>query len=468
MNGLQARRMRCVGALAAWLLLTADAGAQGGAEPTGPLRIDLAAALRLADERNVDVALFVERVAEANARLEQARVLAVPTLRLGGSYNRHHGTLQETSGQIVDADRVARFTGLGAGAAGAGDLQAPGLGLSVDLADAIFQPLVARQNRNAAAAAATVNRHRVLIDVAAAYLRLVQARAETAIAAAALERAEDLALLTSDYAATGEGLLADAELAAVQPLLWEQRRLAAEERSGVAAAELGELLHFEAGVVLEPIETDIPMLDIYAERDLTAAAATELTERALAARPESEQLEALLGAAEEDFDSQRYGPYIPSVALNYSSGRFGGGRGSSIVEDAHRDDLTVLLYWQLDNLGFGNRARTDEKRARLRQLTLERDKVRAAIVAEVQAGITRVGSLRAQIGIAERAIDRAREAYSLHRDRIFDRQGLPLEAMQAMQTLSTAELTRSEALAGYSLAQLRLHTALGNPIDTVP
>ena len=58
-----------------------------------------------------------------------------------------------------------------------------------------------------------------------------------------------------------------------------------------------------------------------------------------------------------------------------------------------------------------------------------------------------------------------RLAYELQRDRIYDQQGLPLEALQAMQTLAGAELAQVDVEAAYSLAQLRLHTALGNPID---
>ena len=64
------------------------------------------------------------------------------------------------------------------------------------------------------------------------------------------------------------------------------------------------------------------------------------------------------------------------------------------------------------------------------------------------------------------AVVSARSAYELHRDRIYDQQGLPLEALQAMQALATAELARIDAEAAYSLAQLRLHTAIGNPVST--
>jgi outer membrane protein TolC len=457
------RRARVCPAAALALLVTAFA-VRSSAQPADVvdvLEIDLASALRLADERNLDVALYVERVAEATAKLTQARTLAVPTLRVGASSNRHDGNLQETSGNVVAADRAARFRGLGAGAVGAGDLQAPGLSLGVDIADAIFQPLVARQNRAAAQAASVANRHAVLVATASAYLEWLRARAESRIVVDALQRAIELAELTASYAEAGEGLLADAEMAAVQPLLWEQRRVASAELAEAAAAELSRLLHLDSAVRLEPLEDDVPTLEIFDDDE----SLEQLVARAVDGRPETEQLDALLGAAEDDLTAHRYGWFIPNVALNYSSGDFGGGPGSSIANAGHRDDLSLLLYWQFDALGIGNRARADEKRARLRQIGLERDKLEDAIVAEVRTGYARVRSLREQIGFAGSTVERALSAYSLQRERIYDQQGLPLEAFQAMQMLATAELTQLDAQVGYSLAQIRLHTALGNPVE---
>jgi outer membrane protein TolC len=470
MRGLRRARTESAAVLALLIIaLAPSAGAQpvGTANTSntpitdGVLQIDLASALRLADERNLDVAIYVERVAEATAKLTQARTLAVPTLRIGASSNRHDGNLQETSGNVVDADRSARFRGLGAGAVGAGELQAPGLSLGVDLADAIFQPLVARQNRAAAQAASVVNRHAVLVATASAYLDWLRARAERRIVDDALQRAVELATLTASYAEAGEGLLADAEMAAVQPLLWEQRRAVSAERAQVTEAELSRLLHLDSAVRLEPLENEVPSLEIVDEEQTIE----QLVASAVHGRPETEQLDALLAAAEDDLTAQRYGWFIPNVALNYSSGEFGGGLGSSIANTGHRDDLSLLLYWQFDALGLGNRARADEKRARLRQIGFERDKLRDAIVAEVRAGYARVRSLREQLGFTGSAIERALAAYELQRERIYDQQGLPLEAFQAMQLLATAELTQLDTQVGFSLAQIRLHTAIGNPVE---
>jgi outer membrane protein TolC len=457
-----ARRAR---ELLAWsatfcIVITPIAGAQPTA-PTSVQRIDLATALRLADERNLDVAIYVSRVAEASAKLAQARTLAVPTLRVGASANRHDGNLQETGGNVVDADRAARFSGLGAGAVGAGEVAAPGLSLGVDVADAIFQPLVARQNRAAVEAASVANRRAVLLDVAAAYVDWMRSRAESRVTLDALQRAVELADLTATYAEAGEGLPADAEMAAVQPLLWEQRRAAAAERSEASVTELIRLLHLDVDVQLEPMEDEIPTLQIYDGTEPVE----QLIARAVEGRPETEQLDALVAAAEEDVSAQRYSWFIPSVALSYSNGSFGGGPGSTIANVGHRDDLSLLVYWQLDGLGIGNRARMDEKRAQLRRTALERDKLHDSIAAEVRRDHARVRSIREQLAFASTAVERARSAYELHRDRIYDQQGLPLEALQAMQTVATAELTQLDVEAAYTLAQMRLHTAIGNPID---
>jgi outer membrane protein TolC len=435
------------------LLLAALAcGAAAGHGPLAAaedsLSIDLATALRLADERNLDVAIYYQRVAAASAVLAESRLLAVPTLRVGTNHDRHEGTIQETGGLVVDADRASRFVGAGASAA-------------VDIAAAIYRPLAARQNLDAVRASATTNRHRVLVDVASAYLGLLQARAEAGVADAALERANDLAALTASYAQTGEGLQADAEMAAVQPLLWQQRQLAARESGEAATATVVRLLHLDAAVRLEPTEQTIPSLELYtAAQDLQP-----LIDRALADRPETDQLDALFAAAADELKAQRYGLFIPRVGLAYSGGNFGGAPGFGIADTAHRDDLSLQLYWQFEAFGLGHRAKVDAREATLREIGLERDQLRDSIVAEVRSAYAGVRSKHDQLPLADAAVRHAAEAYELQRERIYDQQGLPLEAQQAMQALAAAELARIDAVVAYDLAQIRLHTALGNPLD---
>jgi outer membrane protein TolC len=420
---------------------------QPAAQDENRLEIDLPTAIRLADERNLDVAIFLERIAAADARLTQARLKAVPSIRVGATDDRHEGTIQETSGTVVDVERASRFRGVTAG-------------VGIDIADAIFGPLVARQSRTAVVAASAANRQQVLMQAASAYVRLVQARSEARVIDSALQRAEDLATLTADYAASGEGLPSDAEMAAVQPAQWAQRRAIADERAIAVNAELVKLLHLDAAVDLRPVDATPPLVEIFSgEEDVT-----ELIARAQEGRPENEQAEALIAAAEGDLTAERFGWFVPSLSFSTSTGEFGGGPGSAILNTDNRQDRSLTLYWQFDGLGFGQRARIDERRAQLRALALERDKLRDAIAAEVRETHARIVSLRRQIELADLAVTHAQRAYELNRTRIFDQQGLPLEALQAMQTLAGAELGALEARAALSVAQIRLHTALGNPL----
>jgi outer membrane protein TolC len=252
-------------------------------------------------------------------------------------------------------------------------------------------------------------------------------------------------------------------MAAVQPALWEQRRAFVEERVIAANAELVRLLRLDSGVELAPVETEPPVIEIFSGNEDVA----ELVARAQDGRPENEQAEALVAAAEGDLTAERYGWFVPSVSLSVSSGDFGGGPGTAILNTDNRQDRSLTLYWQFDGLGFGQRARLDERRAQLQELALQRDKLRDAIAAEVQESHARIVSLKRQIELAATAVAHAERAYELNRTRIFDQQGLPLEALQAMQTLASAELGALDVRAAFSVAQIRLHTALGNPLPGV-
>src|SRR4051812_10842717 len=70
-----------------------------------PLPINLPTALQLANARAIDVATASERVRVAAAQLEQARVLWLPSVTIGGDYNRHDGKIQNSDGTVIDTSR---------------------------------------------------------------------------------------------------------------------------------------------------------------------------------------------------------------------------------------------------------------------------------------------------------------------------------------------------------------------------
>ena len=423
--------------------------------------IDLAAALRLADDQNLDIALYYEHVEQASMDLSSAKYLALPTIRAGGSYNRHSGPLQETSGQVIDVDRDSRYLGFGGGAVGAGNPRVAGISIEVDIADALFEPLVAKQQLSATRAASTVNRHNVLLQVASAYYRLVQRHAELVVANQSLQRAEELARITGDFAEIGEGLLADAELALLQQKISEQREATAVQMTHVAAIELARLLHLSGDVQLVPADESLPVLGLFQGDENVG----ELINAAISNRPDVSQYTALVDAAEDEVNAAKYGPLIPRVSASYSVGNFGGSTGSGIDDVASREDFLLMLYWQLDNLGLTDRNDYKKNQSSLRQAEIKRDKVLDQINSEIQNIFDWVRTNHQLLILSEAAVVHARGAYELNRQRIYDNAGLPLEALAAMQALAEAERTYIEAVMNLNISQIQLHSALGNPVS---
>jgi hypothetical protein len=103
--------------------------------------------VQLANSQNPTIGLAQEQIRRAAAATEQADTLWLPSIHAGASWNRHDGTLQDTSGNIVDSHRNSLEAGLGTGAVGAGSPVVPGLQANFHLADALYRPLAARQHR---------------------------------------------------------------------------------------------------------------------------------------------------------------------------------------------------------------------------------------------------------------------------------------------------------------------------------
>ncbi len=108
--------------------------------------IDLPTALRLAGANNLQIRFAQHRLSESLARLDGAEVLWLPSISAGPLYNKHDGRIQDTRGDVIEVSRNAAFIGGGPVAA-------------FHLADAIFEPLAARQlvRANQAAMTRTMN-----------------------------------------------------------------------------------------------------------------------------------------------------------------------------------------------------------------------------------------------------------------------------------------------------------------------
>ena len=225
------------------------------AEPDRP--IDFSTALGMVSGQNPQVAFANERIAEAYAHLRSARVLWLPSIRGGISFDKHEGPLQANDGTIVSSSRWALEPGLGMLAVGGGAPAIPGVVANFRLADALFQPRIAGFSAAARENAATATTHDLLLLVPVAYLDLLRAFQQRAIAQDTLQHAQQLADLTATFARVGQGTQADADRAQAELAVRKNDLPRAEEAAKVASARLAELLSLEPAQVLAPKEPAI-------------------------------------------------------------------------------------------------------------------------------------------------------------------------------------------------------------------
>ena len=428
---------------------------------SGSMRIDLATALKLARVRNSDIALAREAVKQSAAQLRQKQYLLIPTLSFGASYHHTEGPLQETGGELQDVNRSSGYFGAGVGAVGAGSPAVPGLSLTVNLADAYFEPLAARQNQAAVEAAADAAHNSVLLEVAEAYLDLVRAQAHVAVSEEAVQNASELGRHTRAFAASGEGLQSDAQRAEVERLIRLGKLEAARGNLAVAAAELARLLHLEAGVELLPVDANVGALSLIAP----AKPLEELVAAALESRPEIRQSQALVNRAEQRVKQSKYSPFVPNIALGASNGGFGGGNDGAFSNMDNRTDLNAVIFWRLNNFGLGEKERVKERRSILAQSQRSQEGMIDTIISEVKQAYVEVASHQRQITIAEKAVKSAQSSFVLNRTRIFERQGLPIEMLQAIQSLASARQYYVNTVTAFNQAQYRLYTSLGQSLS---
>ena len=434
------------------------ASTEGSAEG---MPLDLSGALVMAAGRNPQVAFAQERIREAWARHQAAEVLWLPSLQAGTTYDHHEGTIQEVRGPVFNASRTSTYAGLGARAIGAGNPAFPGLSMRFAFTDAIHRPDITAWQTDARTHASEATRNQVLLDTSLAYLTLLEAYQQKAIAEETLGNAEQLAELTKSFAETGQGLQADADRAATELTIRQNAVERANEAVGVASARLAQQLSVDPTVVIFPTEsTLIPMELISCEQT-----PPELVSLGLRTRPELAENTALVQAAAKELERVKHAPLLPSVLLGMSYGGFGGGVGDTITNYEDRFDFEATAYWEVRNLGFGEKAaRTEalsqEQQARIRQVRLMDQVAREVVEAQTQ-----VGARRRQIETARKGIETARDSHRRNQERIQDGQGLPIEVLQSLQALDAARREYLRAVISYNEAQFRLQWAIGWPVE---
>jgi outer membrane protein TolC len=441
--------------------------------PAQTYPIDLCTALRLAEADNPTVGIGRQAIQEALAEQRRANALLLPTLRAGSNFHRHLGVLQSSFGEIRHVESEALYVGGGARALAAETVGFPMVQLFSPLADAFFEPLVARRQvavrRNQSAA--TTNQ--VLLEVANRFLELVSAEAELGALLQSERDMNEIVRLTAAFAEAGRAREADARRARGEALLLHTERQRVEERLAVASANLAEVLNLDPVVRLQtPARATglLELVDLY--RDLEG-----LVAQAQASRPEVAALAAETARLQAQVVQEKARPLLPTLAVNYSAGTFGGGTNrvdlvpvnSNFGRFGSRADFDVLAYWTVQNAGVGNRARQNERLAQREIAAVEQVRILNLVRREVVSAYGRAEAGLRRVAIAREQLRHAEDGFAADLRRTRGGEGLPIELLNSMTRLVRARLTLIEAILEYNRGQFQLFVALGQkPTNACP
>jgi outer membrane protein TolC len=432
------------------------------------LPINLPSALQLADARGLDIAVASERLRIAAAQLEHANTLWLPTILLGTDYGRHDGKIQDIAGNVTDASKSNFLLGAGPFAVFA-------------ISDAIFAPLSARQVVQARQAGVQAAANDTLLSVAEAYFTVQQARGELAGAREAVRLAEELVGRTQQV--YDQGRAPQVEVARARTELYGRRQAVnlARERWRVASADLVRLLRLDAAAVVDPVEPPhLQVTLVPLDRPVDDLIPVGLTNR-----PELAAQQAIVRATLEQLRQERLRPLVPSILLRGAStnvtgtlagGYFGGGRNDNLNEFGARGDFDLQVLWELQNLGFGNRARINERRAENQLAILESLRLQDRVAAEVTQAYAQGQEAAARVGDAQSEVRDAILSVNGNLSGVKEVKRVgnldilvirPQEVVASIKALADAYNHYYGAVADFNRAQFRLYHAMGQPAQLI-
>ncbi len=445
-----------------------------------PLPINLAAALKLADDRPLIVTFAQSRVWVAEAQLQHAALLWVPELDLSCVYYRHDGVgpdfFRGTNGGSppgvfnINSQSVPirqNFNWFQAG----GGLYAVG-----NPTDYIFTPLAAKQVLNSRKADIQTAKNDALLETARAYFTVHEYRGRYAGALDVVERGGKLVERITELA---KELVPRVEIDRARRLLadLQQRAVSAREAWRVSSADLTMVLRLDPRAVVIPLEHDHLQLTLIDP----AKPLDELMPIGLTNRPELASQQALVQAALVRIRQEKLRPFIPMIIITgfQSPGNmrnqitiFGTGPNASLDQWSFRDDFSGQLAWQLDGFGFGNLALIKQRRGEQSQAIRDLFRIQDEIAAEVTRSQANLHSAAVRVVQAERSLREAIITYNGNYEGLRQTTRLgnvlvqvyrPQEAVAALLHLADSYDEYFSTVADYNRAQFEMFHALGYP-----
>jgi outer membrane protein TolC len=412
----------------------------------------LPAVLRLAGAQNLDIQIARERLKEAQADRTSALERFFPWIAPGVTYHRRDGLAQGVpSGIISDAHFQSYYPGAT-------------LSAQVDLGDAIYTSLAAKQLVRASDQALETQRQDTILNAAQGYFDLAKAKFLAEVVNDSLKTSQEYLQQLHEAVAAGIAFKGDELRVQTQTKNYQIEVRQAAEQQRLAAVNLARILHLDSRVELVPLDAGLTRLTLIDP----ATAMDTLVEQALRVRPELKQSQALILAASDSKKGAVYGPLIPSIGAQVFGGGIGGGPDGGPSAFGAEGDYLLGLSWRIGPGGLFDSGRVRANKARLAATEFGAAKLKDDVTSQVVAGLTRLQSLSDQIVLAEGNLASASETLRLTRQRKQFGVGVVLEEIQAEQELERARSQYVNALAEFNKAQYVLSRAVGSLSSSQP
>jgi outer membrane protein TolC len=425
--------------------LAAHADSDAREDSAKALPISLDTVLRLAQDRNGQMAIARQRLEEAFAQQDVAAKKWLPDVTVGPAYYRHEGGIQDFTGQLIRSSYGSLFAGL--------ELRG-----KLDLREAAFQRIDAERKVWQQKGELSKLTSETLLDAAGTYIDFLAARGSEVISLESEKQLNELAGLAQTLAKIDPGLRI--EVVRIDAEIKGQQLTTRKLREGAdgAAAKLGYLLGLDPASELVPVDGRLVAFELV-NCGLQVEA---LVAQALAKGPGVRELEGLLNLI-EDARAKGSGPcrFVPSLEVTMAEGAFGAGPGSQLAWD-NRWDLGLHVKWNLTE-AVTARDRRRLADAQIQQTRLGHQELRAKLTLGVREAREACLSAKEQMRLAEQYVRLAEESFQLSNSRLKEniKGRSPSEVLMAIRSLAGARLNYLQSIRDLDKAQLRLFVLIG-------
>ena len=133
-----------------------------------------------------------------------------------------------------------------------------------------------------------------------------------------------------------------------------------------------------------------------------------------------------------------------------------------------RSDFDAFAVWNVQNMGFGNRARVRRADGVVGQSIASYDRELNQVRREVSEARAAALAAARQMELSTASVANATQGFKLETERIRLGQGRPIEALDSFNQLLTARQELVQAVIEFDTAQFQLYVAVGSSPPSVP